>query len=228
MWISYTHSLPCGTSHKENVQFLFYLLGFNSDTRRTFALFWLKCRYFYQIELDFGYKICAVLCNIYVRDKEEANGQNMSGKWIYNFKVNVDWCSFAKVVLHKNSKGLTRTHGQSVELGNCEFFIMAGRGYLHFTVHSNLAHLLFCPKAIVNALQKCSLFSFLLHFLLSFSPLYHKSKNATDFNWTSIVTIQVFNLKRFSFPYEISTHILSSNSRLLILIYFLTTIISIW
>ena len=111
-------------------------------------LFLLKWRYFYQIELDFGYKICAVLCNIYVRDKEEANGQNMSGKWIYNFKVNVDWCSFAKVVLHKNSKGLslTRTHGQSVELGNCEFFIMAGRGYLHFTVHSNLAHLYSAPK----------------------------------------------------------------------------------
>ena len=27
---------------------------------------------------------------IYVRDKKETNGQNMSGKWIYNFKVNVD------------------------------------------------------------------------------------------------------------------------------------------
>ena len=78
----------------------------------------------------------------------------------------------------QNSKGLTRTHGQSVELGNCEFFIMAGRGYLHFTVHSNLAHLLFCPRAIVNALQKCSLFTFpfLFYFLLSSSPLYHKSK----------------------------------------------------
>ena len=99
----------------------------------------------------------------------------------------------------QNSKGLTRTHGQSVELGNCEFFIMAGRGYLHFTVHSNLAHLLFCPRAIVNALQKCSLFTFpfLLYFLLSSSPLYHKSKNATDFNWTASWLFKSSFLKYF-------------------------------
>ena len=149
MWISYTHSLPCGTGHKENVQFLFYLLGFNSDTRGTCLLFDWNKDILFKSKWCIVTKICAVLCNIYVRDKEEANGQNMSGKWIYNFKVNVDWCSFAKVVLHKNSKGLslTRTHGQSAELGNCEFFIMAGRGYLHFTVHSNLAHLFILPQS---------------------------------------------------------------------------------
>ena len=53
-------------------------------------IFYGKEAIFGRLIWTMGTKICAVLCNIYVRDKEEANGQNMSGKWIYNFKVNVD------------------------------------------------------------------------------------------------------------------------------------------
>ena len=162
------YTIPWYTGYNENVQFLFYLLGFNSDTKcLNVQYFALMLASWVAWNESWG-KNCAVLCNIYVRDKEEANGQNMSGKWIYNFKVNVDWCSFAiKVVLHKNTKGLSK-HEHTVS--NCEFFITAGIGYTFYSPLKLGSPYFSAPK--LN-LMRCKNVNFFIPFITFSLIIFH-------------------------------------------------------
>ena len=104
-----------------------------------------------------------------VSDTEEANGQNMSGKWIYSYKANADWCSFAKVVLHQIRKVSANTNTRSVTVN---FFIKAGKIYIFQSTKTWLT--LFCPRVKLNALQKST--SSIIQHIFDHFPLYHKTK----------------------------------------------------